>query len=574
MLNTIKNKLLLSVIGIILLSTGTTYFVIAEITKQNIREITRKDLTDMAEISSRIIEEFDIDFVDLETAFNEDIQLDEIGFLFVVDPEGTLLVHPRAQGENWIDQPFIKKIVDEKTGYYRYLSPKTKTWKVAAYNYCDKHNVIIVASNFEDDALKTPMMQIRNMFLLMLIPIIIILVILIYLLISKMIFSPIIKIKTSLNNIYEGEVLNLNQKIEVKSKDEIGEIAKSFNLSFDKIRVLVSLVKSQSSALQNVGENLSSNMTETAAAINEISANIQSIKNQAVNQSESVTETSATMEQITKVIENLNRLIEDQSANVTESSSAIEQMTANIDSVTHTLVKNTENIKNLTDSSESGRGGLDKIAHDILEIAKESEGLLEISQVIEDIASQTNLLSMNAAIEAAHAGESGKGFAVVADEIRKLAETSGDQAKTVSTVLKRIKDSIEGITTSTKDVLDKFETIQTEVNTVAEQESGIRRAMEEQTTGNKQVLEAISLLNDITQKVQSNAQEMLTGSQQVKEEAVNMNTITQEITNGMGEMATGAEQITVAVNKVNELSNENKESIEAMMSEVKKFKVD
>jgi methyl-accepting chemotaxis protein len=390
---------------------------------------------------------------------------------------------------------------------------------------------------------------------------------------AKKILNPLKSVLHMLKDISDGEG-DLTQKIEVKTKDEIGEIAKYFNLTFDKIRTLVALVKQQSLTLQNVGEDLSSNMTETAAAINEITANIQSIRNQAVNQSASVTETSATMEQITKGIENLNRLIEDQSANVTESSSAIEQMMANIGSVTKTLVKNTENIKNLTDSSESGRSGLDKIAHDILEVAKDSEGLLEISQVIQNIASQTNLLSMNAAIEAAHAGESGKGFAVVADEIRKLAETSGNQAKTVSTVLKRIKDSIEGITTSTQDVLDKFDTIQTEVNTVAEQESGIRRAMEEQTTGSQQVLEAISILNDITQKVQSNSQEMLTGSQQVSEEASNMNTITQEITNGMGEMATGAEQITVAVNKVNELSNENKESIESLMKEVEKFKVE
>jgi methyl-accepting chemotaxis protein len=181
---------------------------------------------------------------------------------------------------------------------------------------------------------------------------------------------------------------------------------------------------------------------------------------------------------------------------------------------------------------------------------------------------------MNAAIEAAHAGDLGKGFAVVADEIRKLAETSGQQAKIVSTVLERIKVSIEGITSSSKDVLDRFATIQMEVKTVAEQETGIRQAMEEQSTGSKQVLEAIGILNNITQKVQANSQEMLTGSQQVSKEAMNMNTITQEITNGMGEMATGAEQVNAAVNKVNELTEENKLSIESLLKEVGKFKVD
>ena len=391
--------------------------------------------------------------------------------------------------------------------------------------------------------------------------------------IYRFIVVPVKKNVVLLKDISEGEG-DLTRRIEVQSQDEIGEMAYYVNLTFDKIRALVALVKHQSTSLQNIGVNLSSNMTETAAAIIEISKNITSIKNQTVNQSSSVTETSATMEQITKSIENLNSLIEDQSANINESSSAVEQMLSNINSVTQTLIKNSENIKNLTDSSEAGRSGLAKIAHDILEVAKESEGLLEISQLIQDIASQTNLLSMNAAIEAAHAGDSGKGFSVVADEIRKLAETSGQQAKTVSTVLERIKSSIEEITASSKGVLNSFGTIQTEVKTVVEQETGIRRAMEEQSMGSKQIFETIGILNEITQKVQSSSQEMLTGSQQVSKEALNMNTITQEITNGIGEMAIGAEQVSIAINKVNELSDENKSNIEALIKEVGKFKVD
>ena len=314
-------------------------------------------------------------------------------------------------------------------------------------------------------------------------------------------------------------------------------------------------------------------MNQTAAAINEISANILSIKNQTVNQSASVTETSATMEQITKSIENLTKLIDEQTNDVTESSSAIEQMMANIHSVNQTLIRNNDNIKSLTESSSSGRNDLDKIAKDVQDITKESEGLLEISQVIQNIASQTNLLSMNAAIEAAHAGEAGKGFAVVADEVRKLAETSGSQAKTVSTVLKKIKESIGHIHQSTNDALERFNIIQKGVSIVAEQEAGIRRAMEEQTTGSRQVLQSIGSLNDITHKVQASSQEMLIGSQQVKEEAMHMHSITQEITNGMGEMAIGAAEINKAVGKVNDLSEENKVNIESLITDVNKFKV-
>jgi len=113
----------------------------------------------------------------------------------------------------------------------------------------------------------------------------------------------------------------------------------------------------------------------------------------------------------------------------------------------------------LQSSSEEGGHGLKEVSVDIQEIAKESDGLMEINAVMENIASQTNLLSMNAAIEAAHAGEAGKGFAVVADEIRKLAESSSDQSKTIGTVLKKIAESIKNITGSTDNVLKKFEAI-------------------------------------------------------------------------------------------------------------------
>lgn len=391
-------------------------------------------------------------------------------------------------------------------------------------------------------------------------------------LISRSITKPLVQTITILKDISEGEG-DLTRKIEVKSHDEVSDMATYFNLTFDKIRNLVALVRSQSNSLLILGENLSSNMTETATAINEITANIQSIKNQTLSQSASVTETSATMEQISKGIDKLNQLILDQSANVTESSSAIEEMMANIGSVTTTLVKNSENIKQLTFSSEAGRKVLDIITLAIKDVAKESDGLMEIGQIIQNIASQTNLLSMNAAIEAAHAGDSGRGFAVVADEIRKLAESSSTQTKTIGTVLKRIKDSIVKIIKYSEDVATKFNTIENEVKIVTEQEDGIRRAMEEQNEGSKQVLEAITILNDITQKVQTSSIEMLTGSKQVSKEAVNMNMITQEITGGMNEMASGAEQMTVAVNAVNELSLENKVSIDSLINEVNKFKI-
>jgi methyl-accepting chemotaxis protein len=385
--------------------------------------------------------------------------------------------------------------------------------------------------------------------------------------------KPIVNVALTLKDISEGEG-DLTKTVDIHSKDEIGDLARYFNATLEKIKVLIVTIKKQAVSLFDIGNELASNMTETAAAINEISANIQSIKGRVINQSASVTETNATMEQITVNIDKLSGHVDRQGDSVAQSSSAIEEMLANIQSVTRTLVKNADNVKELIEASEVGRTGLQEVATDIQEIARESEGLLEINAVMENIASQTNLLSMNAAIEAAHAGEAGKGFAVVADEIRKLAESSGEQSKTISSVLKKIKDSIDKITKSTDSVLNKFEAIDSGVKTVSEQEENIRSAMEEQGAGSRQILEAIGQLNEATQMVKGGSEEMLEGSKQVIQESRNLEIVTQEITNGMNEMATGADQINVAVNRVNTISGENKESIDVLVREVSKFKVE
>jgi methyl-accepting chemotaxis protein len=397
--------------------------------------------------------------------------------------------------------------------------------------------------------------------------------ILVMMLFLNMIFKPVGKINTILREISSGEG-DLTGRINIRGQDEIGELVNYFNLTLDKIRGLVVTIKNQTINLFNIGNELASNMDQTTAVVSEIIANIQGIKEKVVNQSASVTETVSTMEQVTLNISRLNGNVEEQAASVAQSSSAIEEMLANIRSVTQTLIRNAENVTELTNASEEGRRSLQEVASDIQEIARESEGILEINAVMQNIASQTNLLSMNAAIEAAHAGAAGKGFAVVADEIRKLAENSGRQSKIISDVLKKIKTAIDKITISTNTVLEKFQAIDSRVQTVSDQETNIRNAMEEQGTGSQQILEAISKLNSLTQTVKHGSIEMLEGSNEVISETKNLETVTQEISGSMNEMSAGAEQINEAVGRVKDISSVNKEHINTLVSEISKFKVE
>jgi len=365
----------------------------------------------------------------------------------------------------------------------------------------------------------------------------------------------------------------LDKRINIRRKNEIGGLAEFFNMTFESIRFLIGVIKSKTGALTHSSLTLSSNINETASAIHQISSNIDSMKNLAVKQENSASGAETMAENIKTNIDNLNKLIEEQAERINVSSSAVEQMTANIHSVTQTLITDRKNVEQLAKASENGKSGLQKVAQDIQEIARESDGLLKINSVMENIASQTNLLSMNAAIEAAHAGIAGKGFAVVADEIRKLAESSGEQSKVTSAVLKKIKDSIDNITKSADEVLARFEAIDTGVKTVSEHEQNIRNAMEEQETGGKQILESISRMNEITASVKKDSKAMAEDGAVLVNEAGDLMKISRETLDAMNEMAGGVTQINISVNEINDMSMQNKMNIDALEQEMEKFSV-
>jgi methyl-accepting chemotaxis protein len=385
--------------------------------------------------------------------------------------------------------------------------------------------------------------------------------------ISRMISRPMGLLVQAFEKVAVGD---LTQRLLDKGKDETAKASKSYNRTMEEFSKMIVSIINQTTELSGVDKDLATNMNHTATAVNKISSNIQNIKER---QNAIVSGTHATMDRVVANINNLNSQIENQSSHVSQASSAIEEMVANTRSITETLVKNTSNVKTLMEASEIGRNGLQDVVNDIQEIARESEGLMEINSVMENIASQTNLLSMNAAIEAAHAGDAGKGFAVVADEIRKLAENSGEQSKTISTVLKKIKSSIDKITQSTENVLNKFAAIDSSVKTVAQQEENILNTMEEQELGSRQIIDGISNVNEITRHVRNGASEMLNAAEDVIQESDRLEKATQDITVEMNKMASDVEGINIAILRVNEISGKNHDGIDVLTREVSRFRV-
>jgi hemerythrin-like metal-binding protein len=385
---------------------------------------------------------------------------------------------------------------------------------------------------------------------------------------KAIVVSPLRRSITVMEKTGEGD---LSQPITLKTGDELGRMGRSFNEVVNKLRQLVITLENEGESLDDVGLELSSHLTETAAAIDEIRASIGAILERTGVQNASVQGTNAAMEQITAYIMELNDQVKVQSESVSQSSAAIEEMLANIDSVARICQANAGNVERLAEASGVGRLGLEEVAADIKEIARESGDLLEINGVIQNIASQTNLLSMNAAIEAAHAGEAGKGFAVVADEIRKLAENAAKQSKTIGTELKKIADSITLIQKTADGVLEKFEAIDSGVKTVLDQELQIRNAMEEQSAGSQQILVALEKLNEITRVVKTGAGEMQEQSRAVIREGKSLETAAAEISSGVSEIASGADHVNSSVEHLREIGNRNRDNVDALGRAVSHF---
>ena len=490
---------------------------------------------------------------------------DQNGVMIVQSILGECLSPERAGFNSFYFTKADGVTVAPKLAYSAYFEPWG--WAISTGNYVDDMDKQILVAE------KSSQNRINSLIIAMVVGTTILLVlsaIIISIVILKIAVKPLRVLDTNILDLAEGSA-DLTRRLNFHSFKEMNSITNGFNKFTDKIHNTVRDIKTSKLHLEAVGQQLGNSSYETVHSINQISSHIQKLRDEMKKQSGSVTETASSVNEITSNIQSLERMIQSQAAEVTQASASVEEMLANIAAVTNSMDKMMVLFDNLSSEMQIGNERQADVNQRIIEIEQQSKMLHEANVVIASIAEQTNMLAMNAAIEAAHAGDAGRGFSVVADEIRKLSETSSEQSRNIGTQLTKIHTAIENMVSVSEESSQIFSSVSQQIqdtNTLVVQ---IQSAMTEQSSGSQQIATALHAMNNSTIEVKKASTEMTTGNKLIFDEVQKLQLAVEQMDSSMNSMNDEAKKIFERGQILSEISERMEETIKDISVRIEQF---
>lgn len=392
------------------------------------------------------------------------------------------------------------------------------------------------------------------------------------LIIIRVMIGKFNSIKNNIDNLNTGDK-DLTKRLKINHNNEISQVKISVNTFVDTVHSTVKGIGEANDILRDTFEHVKESLYNTKNQISYISAEIEEATNTLVKEDNCVTNTTTSVTEISENIKKLNFMIESQSAAITEASASIEQMIGNINSVSNAVDKMSNEFSQLNTATQDGIEK-NRIVNELLvSVLAQSKSLEDTNKIISNISSQTNLLSMNAMIESAHAGDAGKGFAVVAEEIRKLADTSATQSKSIGENLKTIAENITQVVESANASKLSFEVVSEKTNNTSELVDYIKRAMTEQTAGSKQILDSLTEMNNSSNDVQTSSKEIEERTNSIINSVTSLQASSNNMSKTFNKIVDTAETTKKITEDLMSFSNDMTNAVDNISKKIDEFKV-